>query len=132
MRELYETRCVHGVKEGVKLLGDGSEHFNTPNLQITVSRASASAIAAIEALGGSLVARYENRLTLRALVNPDSFTARGLKVPGKADPIARKDLVYYGDEKKRGYLAIQAKELRDLAESEAVVPEAVKSAETVL
>lgn len=22
MRELYETRCVHGVKEGVKLLGD--------------------------------------------------------------------------------------------------------------
>lgn len=40
--------------------------------------------------------------------------------------------MYYGDEKKRGYLAIQAKELRDLAESEAVVPEAVKSAETVL
>jgi len=22
MRELYETRCVHGVQDGVKLLGD--------------------------------------------------------------------------------------------------------------
>lgn len=53
-------------------------------------------------------------------------------MPGKADPIARKDLVYYGDEKKRGYLAIQARELRALAEHEAVVPEVVKSAETVL
>jgi hypothetical protein len=65
MRELYETRCVHGVKDGVKLLGDvrfllppfpvfcitketdglsaddaqGAEHLTTPNLHITVSKA---------------------------------------------------------------------------------------------
>jgi large subunit ribosomal protein L15 len=27
MRELYETRCVHGVKDGVKLLGDVRPDF---------------------------------------------------------------------------------------------------------
>lgn len=27
MRELYATRCVHGVKDGVKLLGDVRFHF---------------------------------------------------------------------------------------------------------
>lgn len=24
MKELFETRCVHGIKDGVKLLGDAS------------------------------------------------------------------------------------------------------------
>ncbi|GAA5828291.1 hypothetical protein JCM3770_004953 [Rhodotorula araucariae] len=108
MRELYETRCVHGVQDGVKLLGDGAEHFTTPNVQITVSKASKSAIAAIEALNGSLVARYENRLTLRALIRPESFYTKGRPLPGKADPVARRDLLYYSDPAKRGYLALEA------------------------
>lgn len=42
----------------------GAENFTTPNVHLTVSRASSSAIEAIEALSGTLVARYENRLTL--------------------------------------------------------------------
>ncbi|BGP38449.1 YmL10 [Rhodotorula kratochvilovae] len=112
MRELYETRCVHGVQDGVKLLGDGAEHFKTPNVQITVSKASKSAIAAIEALNGSLVARYENRLTLRALIRPDSFYIKGRPLPGKADPVARRDLLYYSDPAKRGYLALEAQAQR--------------------
>lgn len=88
MRELYETRCVHGVQDGVKLLGDvrislvapllerdlrtdgfvtrrqGAEYLTSPDLHITVSKASQSAIDAVEKLGGTLIARYENRLTL--------------------------------------------------------------------
>jgi hypothetical protein len=92
MKELFETRCVHGIRDGVKLLGDvscslsepfetllraprrskltslsvaqGAENFTTPNVQIEVSKASQSAIKAIERLNGSLVERYENRLTL--------------------------------------------------------------------
>jgi len=64
MRELYATRCVHGVHDGVKLLGDGKEHWATPGVQITVSKASGEAIRAVEKLGGTLIARYENRLTL--------------------------------------------------------------------
>lgn len=107
MRELAETRCIHGIHDGVKLLGDGVEYFRTPNVHITVSKASQSAIAAIEALGGTLVARYENRLTLRALTRPESFFAKGLDLPGKANPISRRDLLYYSNEKHRGYLALE-------------------------
>ncbi|GAA5926075.1 hypothetical protein JCM1841_003211 [Sporobolomyces salmonicolor] len=112
MRELCESRCVHGVRDGVKLLGDGAEHFRTPNLHVTVSKASQSAIAAIERLNGTLVARYENRLTLRALVRPESFARKGRPLPGKADPISRRDLLYYSDAKHRGYLALEAAALR--------------------
>ncbi|GAA6000385.1 hypothetical protein JCM10207_007990 [Rhodosporidiobolus poonsookiae] len=108
MRELYETRCVHGIKDGVKLLGDGAEHLTTPGLNITVSKASQAAIAAVEKLDGTLVARYENRLTLRALIRPQSFYLKARALPGKADPIARRDLLYYSDPKHRGYLAVEA------------------------
>ncbi|GAA5884891.1 hypothetical protein JCM3774_004479 [Rhodotorula dairenensis] len=107
MRELTNTRCIHGIHDGVKLLGDGVEYFRTPNVHITVSKASQSAIAAIEALGGTLVARYENRLTLRALTRPEAFFAKGLDLPGKANPISRRDLLYYSSEKHRGYLALE-------------------------
>lgn len=43
----------------------------------------------------------------RALINPQSFDRRGLKIPNKADPIQRRDLVYYSDPKHRGYLAVE-------------------------
>ncbi|KAM0754532.1 ribosomal protein L15, partial [Meredithblackwellia eburnea MCA 4105] len=104
MKELFESKCVHGIKHGVKLLADGKEAFTTPNVNLLVSRASQSAIKAIEEQSGTVVARYENRLTLRALINPSSFARRGLDLPGKADPVKRRDLLYYSDPKHRGYL----------------------------
>ncbi|GAA5821206.1 hypothetical protein JCM11251_004512 [Rhodosporidiobolus azoricus] len=110
MKELYETRCIHSVKDGVKLLGDGAEYFTTPNLHIIVSKASQSAINAIEKLDGRLIARYENRLTLRALTRPASFYAKNLPLPGKADPVSRRDILYYSNAKNRGYLALEGKE----------------------
>ncbi|GAA5979525.1 hypothetical protein JCM11641_005422 [Rhodosporidiobolus odoratus] len=126
MRELYETRCVHGIKDGVKLLGDGAEHLTTSNLNIEVSKASQSAIAAIEKLNGSLVARYENRLTLRALIRPDSFLVKDRSIPGKANPILRRDLLYYSDPKHRGYLALEAGagQKQQQEEGQTVAPEA--------
>ncbi|GAA5898830.1 mitochondrial 54S ribosomal protein uL15m MRPL10 [Sporobolomyces salmoneus] len=107
MKELYETRCVHGVHDGVKILGDGAQYLSTPNLQIEASKASQTAIKAIEALNGTFVARYENRLTLRALIRPFSFFAKSLPLPGKANPVTRRDLLYYSNPKNRGYLALQ-------------------------
>ncbi|GAA5891309.1 hypothetical protein JCM6882_004652 [Rhodosporidiobolus microsporus] len=129
MKELYETRCVHSVKDGVKLLGDGAEYLTTPNLHITVSKASQSAIAAIEKLDGTLVARYENRLTLRALTRPTSFYAKGLPLPGKADPISRRDLLFYSDVRNRGYLALQAAAKKAQAQAEGAAVEQVGEAE---
>ena len=43
----------------------------------------------------------------RAQTRPESFFAKGLDLPGKANPISRRDLLYYSNEKHRGYLALE-------------------------
>lgn len=88
-KELYETRCIHSLKDGVKILGEGSTHLESP-LNLIVSRASQTAISAIEAVGGSVECRYYTPLSLRALVKPHKFAGKIL--PRAADPIAKKDL----------------------------------------
>jgi Ribosomal proteins 50S-L15, 50S-L18e, 60S-L27A len=47
--------------------------FPLPPIDITVSRASASAIEAIEAAGGKIQCRYHNMLGMRALLRPESL-----------------------------------------------------------
>lgn len=80
IRELAQSRCIHQTKEGVKLLGTGtiapksSKPEPEPEVEtatvaailkqpihIVVSRASASAISAVEAAGGSVTTRYYTR-----------------------------------------------------------------------
>lgn len=115
----------------------GAQYLTTPNLHITVSKASESAIKAVEKLGGTVISRYYNRLTLvrpltslfsrttdeyvtqRALVRPDMFIKKGKKIPRNADPITRRDLVYYSSEEKRGYLWVRAQADKTMAEMEA-------------
>ena len=78
-KELIETRCLHGIKDGVKLLGRVKEmssfqdHYANLSMMvknkealkvpitITVSRASKDAIARIEELGGSITTRFFNK-----------------------------------------------------------------------
>ncbi|GAA5869825.1 hypothetical protein JCM16303_001809 [Sporobolomyces ruberrimus] len=138
MRELYETRCVHGVHDGVKILGDGAQYLKSQNLQIEASKASQTAIKAIESLNGTFTARYENRLTLRALIRPFSFYAKSLPLPGKANPITRRDLLYYSNPKNRGYLATQQQRpgsigggLEGEGEGDRVIEREVESKEVV-
>ncbi|KAI9749595.1 MAG: hypothetical protein M4579_006817 [Chaenotheca gracillima] len=57
VKELVESRCIHGVADGVKVLGTGADQMKTP-INLLVSRASASAIRAIEAAGGTITTRY--------------------------------------------------------------------------
>lgn len=81
--------------------------MRTPGLSFVVSRASASAIAAVETLGGTVVARYYNKLTLKAAADPDHFLRKGRPVPGMADPVSRREILYYADwDKHRGYLGL--------------------------
>ena len=76
VRELVQSRCIHQAKEGVKLLGRGASEGQDQDLEqvgrgtgtvlkqpvhIVVSRASASAIAAVEAAGGSVTTRFYTR-----------------------------------------------------------------------
>lgn len=106
-RELLTSGCIHNVKDGVKLLGDGSAHLRTP-VHVVVSRASKSAIAAVEAAGGSIVCRYYNATSLRALIEPQKWLMRGKPLPRFADPVSQSDLLWYSSPNNRGYLAMRA------------------------
>ncbi|KAI9721138.1 MAG: YmL10 [Chrysothrix sp. TS-e1954] len=73
LKELQESRCLHGIKDGVKLLARNANDLRTP-IHIIVSRASASAISAVEAAGGSVQTRYYTwfsiRNILKGLIHP--------------------------------------------------------------
>lgn len=87
------------IKDGVKLLSRGSSWFQA-QLDIEVTQASEKAIEVVEAKGGKVTARYFNRLGLRAHRKPEKFPT----LPKQAMP-SPKDIGYYQDPHKRGYLA---------------------------
>jgi len=87
------------LREGVKLLGAGSEVLSTP-FNIEVTRASMSAIEAIERAGGSVVTKHYNTLALRSLVHPEKFLVQ----PKVAHPPPRL-MPYYLDYRNRGFLS---------------------------
>ncbi|KAF2087392.1 ribosomal protein L15 [Saccharata proteae CBS 121410] len=122
MKELNKSNCLHGVKDGVKLLARGGEELRTP-INIVVSRASASAIRYVEAAGGSVLTRYYSplavRRVLRGVMDPANSLLTQKPVPVKRpgnpfrwqyhlpDPASRKDIEYYRDPAHRGYLSYQ-------------------------
>ncbi|CAL3966607.1 hypothetical protein PZA11_003205 [Diplocarpon coronariae] len=127
LKELVETRCLHGIKDGVKLLARGKEEFKSP-INILVSRASAEAIAAVEAAGGKVTTRYYTKQSIKRILKGESesgFTPFAMTPPSAEggspilsavansspfkyrlpDPTSRKDLEYYRDPAHRGYLS---------------------------
>ncbi|KAF9070350.1 ribosomal protein L18e/L15P [Rhodocollybia butyracea] len=96
-RELLLSGCIHDVHDGIKVLGDGAE-FLTSKIYITPSRASKTAIQAIEELGGQVVCKYYNPLALR-----DCIKGRTDRI--EAAPTRRQDIVWYGKFQNRGYLS---------------------------
>lgn len=137
LKELSSAGIISRIKDGVKLLGNGASEFKTP-IHIVVSRASQSAIAAIEALGGTVTTRFYTEQAIRRIKagtthpyvsmrwDPTALNNHNLAVEGaqaienrvKAmgfqyrlpDPSSRKDLEYYRDAKHRGYLSHMVKE----------------------
>ncbi len=126
LKELVKSRCLHGIKDGVKLLARGKGEGKTPSKN-RGSRASAAAIEAIEAVGGKVTTRYYTKDSIRRLLKGESessFTPLSL-TPAAAgessllnavassspfsyrlpDPTSRKDLEYYRDSAHRGYLS---------------------------
>jgi large subunit ribosomal protein L15 len=126
VRELAKSRCLHGVKDGVKLLARGKEKLKAP-IQILVSRASAEAISAIEAVGGKVTTRFYTKQSIRRVLKgesessstplaiiPPSNAASPIAAAARAanpftyrlpDPTSRKDMEYYRDPAHRGYLS---------------------------
>ncbi|KAL1997015.1 hypothetical protein VTN49DRAFT_7880 [Thermomyces lanuginosus] len=83
VKELAESRCIHGVKDGVKLLARGATKTNSSKAEVTgsvlkqpihiiVSRASAAAIAAVEAAGGSVTTRYYTRASIKRILRRET------------------------------------------------------------
>jgi large subunit ribosomal protein L15 len=128
VRELAKSRCIHGVKDGVKLLARGGKDALTQPINIVVSRASATAIEAIEAAGGTITTRFYTRHAIRRILAGKTHPFASLAWPGaeKAkigmgvdeplvkgggfryrlpDPSNRKDIEYYRDPAHRGYLS---------------------------
>jgi large subunit ribosomal protein L15 len=127
LKELCESRCLHGIKDGVKLLARGKGELKTP-INILVSRASAAAIEAVEAAGGKVTTRFYTKHSIRRLLRGESdssFTPLGVSSPSEGtsdgtspildavrpfkyqlpDPTSRKDMEYYRDPAHRGYLS---------------------------
>ncbi|KAF1815278.1 50S ribosomal subunit protein L15 [Eremomyces bilateralis CBS 781.70] len=67
IRELYRSRCVNRIGEGIKLLGRNSTALRSP-IHITVSRASSSAIAAVERAGGTVTTRYYTEFSVKKIL----------------------------------------------------------------
>ncbi|KAI0798111.1 ribosomal protein L15 [Abortiporus biennis] len=107
-KELFESGCIHNVHDGIKLLGDGASELKSP-VHITPSRASKSAIRAVEKLGGSVFCKYYNDLALRDCV--DGRTDRT-----QAAPTRRTDILWYTQWKNRGYLSPEALKKMPLVE----------------
>ncbi|KAF9792330.1 ribosomal protein L15 [Thelephora terrestris] len=99
-RELLLSGCVHDVKDGIKILGDGKE-FLRSRIHLVPSRASKSAIGAIERLGGTVYCKYYNPLSLR-----DCIDGRTDRIA--AAPTRRKDIEWYTHWGNRGYISPRA------------------------
>ncbi|KAF8136140.1 ribosomal protein L15 [Boletus edulis] len=96
-RELLLSGCVHNAHDGIKLLGNGAE-FLKASVYITPSRASRSAIKAIEANGGTVFCQYYNSLALRDCIK------------GQTDRVSAAPTLWYTQWRNRGYLSPEAVE----------------------
>ncbi|RLV82704.1 54S ribosomal protein L10 mitochondrial [Meyerozyma sp. JA9] len=91
------------VKDGVKILANGADDYNVP-LNIESSKASLGAIKAIEKTGSTYTSVYFTRLSLQAHLFPERFLLKKGYLPLPARPIHRRDIEFYSNEEKRGYL----------------------------
>lgn len=124
-KELIECGIVGTIKDGIKVLSRGGDGLKQP-IDVMVSRASASAIAAIEGAGGKVLTRYYTKLAMKRLLTGESVNTDKPLPQGKEhvesvvaaarespfryrlpDPTSREDIEYYRDPAHRGYLSHQ-------------------------
>ncbi|KAI0480885.1 ribosomal protein L18e/L15P [Xylariaceae sp. FL0804] len=122
-KELVQSNLIGTIRDGIKLLARGGDALRQP-VDIVVSRASASAIAAVEGAGGTILTRYYTKQAIRRLVEGRSVhTTAPLPVGAEhvepvleqtrqrgflyrlPDPTSRWDFEYYRDPAHRGYLS---------------------------
>ncbi|KAK9078715.1 hypothetical protein SSX86_002772 [Deinandra increscens subsp. villosa] len=86
MKTLKDTGAIgKQIRDGVRLMGRGSEHIQWP-IHLEVSRVTVRAKEAVEAAGGSVRKVYYNELGFRALLKPEWFAKKGRLIPKAARP----------------------------------------------
>lgn len=129
IKVMKECGLITGsMKDGVKILGNGKETYSVP-LNIEASRASAAAIATIEKLNCTYTAVYHTELGLQAHLNPDQFLLKKGYVPMQARPTHKRDIAYYLNPEKRGYLLKDPSLLLEHVDGSKVVRKATKKTE---
>ena len=93
IKVLFDTQLV--------FIWQGTTWFQA-KVDIEVSKASKTAIKAIERQGGKITCAYYNKLGLRLLLKPEKF--EGKRIPRRARPNT-KLMEYYTSVKNKGYLA---------------------------
>lgn len=73
------------IKDGVRLMGRGSEKIQWP-IHLEVTRVTVRAKEAVEAAGGSVRKVYYNKLGFQALLKPEWFEKKGRLLPKAARP----------------------------------------------
>ncbi|KIJ44395.1 hypothetical protein M422DRAFT_30520 [Sphaerobolus stellatus SS14] len=100
VKELLFSGCVHNAQDGVKILGDGATHLTSP-IHIIASRASKSAIKAIEEKGGYVYCKHYNPLGLRDCIKGNTENT-------SAAPTRKTDILWYTNWENRAYLSPEA------------------------
>ncbi|CAN6659150.1 large ribosomal subunit protein uL15m [Trichomonascus vanleenenianus] len=104
MRELYKTGQFGTMKHGIKILAGKCPGAFTSKIEVSASKASATAIQRIEQLGGKFTAEYYTPFNLRVLTRPEAALAKFGRIPIRAQPISRKSIEYYRSEEHNGYM----------------------------
>lgn len=93
------------MKDGVKILGKSvsDEYYSVP-LNIEASKATKSAISKIERAGVTYSSVYHSKLGLRVHLDPENFLLKKGYIPLQARPIHKRDINYYSNPEKNGYL----------------------------
>lgn len=96
------------MKDGVSIIRTGRENYTVP-LKIEATKASQPAMKAIENAGGEFTAKYySTSVCFRAHHAPHWFLQKRGYLPLQSRPIARRDILFYGDANRRGYLSKQS------------------------
>ncbi|WPK25265.1 hypothetical protein PUMCH_002575 [Australozyma saopauloensis] len=104
IRVMRECGLISGtMKDGVKLMGYGGEEYTVP-LNIEASKATEFAIESVQNTGHAYTSVYHTKLGLKAHLNPDYYLLKKGYVPLQARPTHKKDVAYYSNPDKYGYL----------------------------
>eukprot|EP00127_Corallochytrium_limacisporum_P007336 Clim_evm23s247 gene=Clim_evmTU23s247 len=102
MYHLKQSGLVSSVRDGIRLSPMGADKLHS-KIDITVTRASEEAIAAVEALGGDVTTRYYGRVGWQYLMHPGKYYGLPTPKPVVNIPSIR-TRAYYEDPKNRGYI----------------------------